>query len=237
MTLYKKQFLITKAQEFMQISKDPIHDLSHVTRVVSNSKRIAQSFPQLTNTDLEALELAAWWHDVSRTLTDKPSFVWMACIDDMVSALMLCVHSIRYGFWKHSGGVATRLILAKSLGTGALFTKLFLRGREKTLLNILRDADMLDILNTERLEKVCILSQESKKYFWGLKCLTFINIHTSVTTKMRTPIAQQYFAENLETLIQWITVQQNDTVIVTQFGKKWLDSSHQHFMHMHRQLS
>jgi len=237
MMTYKKQFLITKAQEFMRISKDPVHDLSHVTRVVNNAKRIARSFPQLTSTDKEALELAAWWHDVSRTLTDKPSFVWMACIDDMVSALMLCVHSIRYGFWKHSGGVATRLILAKSLGTGALFTKLFLRGREKILLNILRDADMLDILNTERLEKVYLLSQESKKYLWGLKCLTFINIHTSVTTKMRTPIAQKYFAENLETLIQWITVQQNNTVIVSQFGKKWMDNSHQHFMHMHRQLS
>lgn len=235
MTDTKRQFLVDKARELMRLSQDPVHDLSHVERVVANVKRIAKPF-NLSTSELEALELAAWWHDVARILTRQPSFVWMTCIDDILSALMLFIHTIRYGFWKYSGGVATRMIFSKNLGAGAIFTKLLIRKKERILLNILKDADMLDILNIERLTRVCELSRTSKKYYWGLKCMTFLNTRSSIA-KMRTSIANEYLLETIQNVVKWIEIEQSNTTNKDAFGEKWMKLSSQRFTRLHQKLS
>ena len=231
----KRKFLVDKAKQLMELSRDPIHDLSHVERVVKNVQRIAPSF-DLTTEELEAVELAAWWHDVARVLTKKPSFVWMACIDDMLSAVMLCLHSIRYGFWNNSGGMATKLILSKTFGTGAVFTKLLLTKKEKVLVNILKDSDQLDIMNIERLARVCELSKTSKKYMWGLQCLLFYNTRESAA-HMRTSIANQFLLEAIENILTWMNEHRNDPGYVNFFGEEWIENVIQKFQNLHRILS
>ncbi len=232
----KEKFLIEKAKELMKLSRDPVHDLSHVERVVENVRKISPSF-NLTDEEQEAVELAAWWHDVARVLTKQPSFVWMACIDDMLSALMLCIHSIRYGYWKKSGGVATKLILSKTFGTGAIFTKLLLiNKRKRTLVNILKDADQLDVMHVERLTRVCELSRTSKKYLWGLHCLMFYNTRDSVI-QMRTSIAHQYLLEAIERLLKWICEHRDDPAYVSLLGKERIENSIEKFTHLHRKLA
>ncbi len=228
-------FLIEKAQKLMNLSQDPIHDLSHVRRVVINTKRIGNAY-NLTEEEKEAVELAAWWHDVARILTKQPSFVWMACIDDMLSALMLCLHSIRYGFWKQSGGMATKLILSKTMGTGAVFTRLLLSKRERILVHILRDSDLLDIMNVERLTRVCELSQTSKKYWWGLRCLLLYNTRES-TIRMKTSVAHQYLIESIEAILVWMHQHRDDPRYIQFFGEEWIEHTIERFKALHRALS
>jgi hypothetical protein len=231
----KRTFLIRKAEKLMESSRDPIHDLSHVRRVVENAQKIGAIY-DLSSEEEEAVILAAWWHDVARILTKQPSFVWMACIDDMVSALMLCLHSIRYGFWRQSGGIATKLILSKTFGTGAVFTKLLLTKRQQTLMHILRDADHLDIMHVERLERVCEISRTSKKYLWGLRCL-FIYSTRQSAVKMHTSIANQYLIESIETILAWMHTHKHDPRYVNFFGKEWIDDAIEKFTLLHRQIS
>ncbi len=235
MTDSKHKFMVQKAQELMKLSKDPIHDLSHVTRVVANVQKIAPSL-NLSKEETDAIELAAWWHDVARVLTKQPSFVWMACIDDAVSALMLCLHSIRYGFWRHSGGIATKLILSKTFATGAVFTKLLLSKKERLMMHVLRDADQLDVMNAERLALVCELSKTSKKYFWGLQCLIFYNTRQS-SLKMKTPVANTYLAEAVDGIYYWICERRSDPSYINFFGQTWIDNSIKKFTRLRQKLN
>ncbi len=82
--------LITKAKQIMSKSLDPIHDLSHVERVVKTTKKMCHEM-QLKEADRQILTLAAWWHDTSRTKTRKPSILLMPFLDDAFSALLLWV--------------------------------------------------------------------------------------------------------------------------------------------------
>lgn len=230
----KHKFMVQKARELMKLSKDPIHDLSHVERVVQNVKKIAPSL-HLSKKETEAIELAAWWHDVARVLTKQPSFVWMACIDDMVSALMLCLHSIRYGFWRQSGGIATKLILSKTFATGAVFTKLLLSKKERLMMHVLRDADQLDVMNAERLALVCELSKTSKKYFWGLQCLIFYNTRQS-SLQMKTTIANTYLAEGVDGIYHWICERRSDPSYVNFFGQAWINDAIEKFAKIRQKL-
>ncbi len=235
MTDSKYNFIVNKARELMKLSKDPIHDLSHVERVVENVKKIAPSL-NLTKEETDAIELAAWWHDVARVLTKQPSFVWMACIDDALSALMLCLHSIRYRFWRQSGGIATKLILSKTFATGAVFTKILLSKKERIMMHVLRDADQLDVMNVERLARVCELSKTSKKYFWGLQCLIFYNTRESAL-QMKTSIANAYLAESVERIYEWICEHRNEPSYVNFFGHEWIDNAIQKFAKLRQKLS
>ncbi|HRH23376.1 MAG TPA: HD domain-containing protein [Candidatus Magasanikbacteria bacterium] len=223
----KHTFMVYKAKELMKLSKDPIHDLSHVKRVVTNVQKIAPSL-NLSKEETEAIELAAWWHDVARVLTKQPSFVWMACIDDAVSALMLCLHSIRYGFWRQSGGIATKLILSKTFATGAVFTRLLLSKKERLMMHVLKDADQLDVMNVERLALVCELSKTSKKYFWGLQCLMLYNTRESAL-KMKTSVANMYVAEGVESIYVWMCEHRNEPSYVNFFGQVWIDNAIEKF--------
>lgn len=231
----KHAFIVNKARELMKLSKDPIHDLSHVERVVANVKKIAPSL-NLSQKETEAIELAAWWHDVARILTKQPSFVWMACIDDMLSALMLALHSFRYGFWRQSGGIATKLILSKTFATGAVFTKILLSKKERLMMHVLKDADQLDVMNVERLARVCELSKTSKKYFWGLQCLMLYNTRDSAL-RMKTSAANMYLAEGVEAIYHWICEHRDDPSYVNFFGKEWIEEAIEKFSELRAKLS
>ncbi|PLX26302.1 hypothetical protein C0581_04815 [Candidatus Parcubacteria bacterium] len=225
------QKLTLKAQELMHSSSDPIHDIRHVERVVTNVQKLSKELRVHTR-ERQALELSAWWHDVGRTVTQKPSFVWMLFLDDIISAFALLLYTLRYGIlFNGVVSIAIRIILCKSLGTGALLTRILLRKKTRTLLNILKDADSLDVLHVERFETMRYLSQTSFKNEWAFRLLIWLNFHTSVLT-MKTKVAQKYVEEILEELIDW--VQQHEIYLwhVKQFGEEWVEKTIKNLMRL-----
>src|SRR3989338_2062478 len=114
--------LITAAQARMRRVRDPIHGIDHVERVVSHAHRLCAT-AGITGAQRDALILAAWGHDVSRSMTKKPSLVLMPLFDDLLSALTLWKHTIAFGLFGSVAGMATRLIFCKGLGTGMVLTR------------------------------------------------------------------------------------------------------------------
>lgn len=211
--------LIQIAKHKMAHSHDPIHDLDHVKRVVNYTKLLSQDF-NLNQTQKQALVLAAWWHDVSRTVNKKSSFILMTLIDDMVSAIMLWFFTIRCGLFGTVAGMSAKLILCKSLGAGAVFTKILLRKKNRIMVDIIKDADMLDILAVNRMERLILLVEESKKYYFGYKILCWWLI-TRSKLQMKTQAAIKYLEEILRQFMQWINSEEIKNFFIETFGIKW----------------
>ena len=104
------------AKIIMANSSDPIHDLEHVERVVNNVEVLIKDI-KLTQKEKDAVILAAWWHDVGRTLTKNPHTIWMTFFDDMISSAMLWKQTLKIKMFGSTAGMASRLILCKSIGT------------------------------------------------------------------------------------------------------------------------
>ncbi len=198
----KVKKLLILAKKMMSRSQDPIHDLAHVKRVVGHCKTIADSY-DLSRQQREALMLSAWWHDVGRTITRKPSFIVMPLIDDTISALMLWYWTIRYGLFGTVAGMATRIIFCKSMGTGTILTKIFLRKKNRILLDILKDADALDLLHVDRTEYIQKLAASSTLYKIGYKIMVKWFLMTK-QFELKTKKAKQLLVEILKNFIAWI---------------------------------
>lgn len=211
--------LIAVALERMRNSHDPMHDIEHTKRVVKHVRQIASTM-NLNKDQYEALILAAWWHDVSRTLTKNPSFVWMPMIDDTLSALMLWRETIRYGLFGSVAGMATRLIVCKSFGTGAILSRILMRKKNRVMIHILIDADMLDTLTIERIKHMQPLVESSRLYRTGYRILIrwFIrHMHA------RTQAAQATFSVQFQTFIAWAQEESTVEWHRQQFGATWVE--------------
>ena len=221
------QKLIETAKHFMYCSTDPIHDIRHVRRVVDYTQKLAHDL-DLTEKEAYALELAAWWHDVSRSFTRKPSMIWMMFFDDMFSALILWIFTLRFGIFGNVAGLSTRLIWCKNLATGSLFTKIFLRKRTRLLLDVLKDADNLDLLHIERYEIARKMSQDSRKNYYAFKTLIWLNLNTNVL-HMKTKAARRYVKQVIQDLIDWLNQQHIYIWHIRMYGKEWVDETFSQF--------
>ncbi|PIZ95559.1 MAG: hypothetical protein COX81_00635 [Candidatus Magasanikbacteria bacterium CG_4_10_14_0_2_um_filter_37_12] len=216
---YKFSRLIDVAREKMAICNDPIHDLGHVERVVKISKDLGQSY-ELKTMHIQALELAAWWHDVGRTVTKRPSILWMVFVDDTISAIMLCWQTIRRGLFGGVPGLASRIIFCNSFVTGKFFSKILLSKKTRMLLNILHDADTIDILSTNRMEQVLDLVMKSRLYLVGYRFLAWWNFSTSELA-MRTKAGKKYIMSFFKKFLDWMRAPQVYCWHVRHFGQEW----------------
>jgi hypothetical protein len=211
--------LIKIAKQKMKHSSDPIHDLKHVENVVTYVKTLVKD-TELSSKQKNSLILAAWWHDVSRTIPKKTSFVWMPFLDDIISAFLLSFYTAKMGLLNDVTFMSFRLIICKSLGTGAFFTKVLFKKKNRYLINILKDADALDILGIERMKKTLELIETSKVYYLGYKTATWWFI-TRDNLKMKTEIARKYLEELIRKFIEWVTSKEVKEFFEEKFGKKW----------------
>src|SRR3989338_1444371 len=215
----KIDLLIEEAKQKMRRCLDPAHDLNHAARVARFAAQLAAdtSIPPDQKT---ALILAAWWHDVSRTLTKNPSLIWMPFFDDLLSAFMLWLSAIRHGLFGSAAGMATRLIMCKSLGTGAVLTQLLVRHRHRLLIDLLKDADTLDVVNFERLQKLMPFVESYRRYYWAYKTLVrwFVSTHY---LHMKTQAARVYVIKLLRAFLAWVKDGATYIWHLTQFGEKW----------------
>ena len=177
----KMTTLIRIAKNRMMHSRDAVHALDHVERVVCFAKRIGSEM-NLSEQEMQVVVLAAWWHDVSRVMNKKTSLLW--------------IEMVRCGLFGGIVGMATRIIFCKSIGTGAVFTRIFLRKRTRILLNIVKDADTLDTFDPHRTELVFSLVDSSWVYQQGYK----VAIWWFLTTRyldMKTTAAKRVLQELL----------------------------------------
>lgn len=214
--------LITKAKQIMSKSLDPIHDLSHVERVVKTTKKMCHEM-QLKEADRQILTLAAWWHDTSRTKTRKPSILLMPFLDDAFSALLLWFYACRNGIFFHPVvRVAIRIIFCKTIGTGKYLTRTILQKQHRHLVDILKDADTLDVLHVERAKQACLLAEQSTMYYFGYKMLVWWHLSTKAL-ELRTSVAKKYLTQILKDFMLWV---KQDHILewhTKQYGTAWLE--------------
>ncbi|EKE07579.1 MAG: hypothetical protein ACD_18C00044G0002 [uncultured bacterium] len=215
--------LIIEAQKQMSHSFDPLHDLRHVERVVENTKKISQNI-KLSQKERDALELAAWWHDASRALSNKPSMIWMAFFDDNLSAFALLFYAIRHRVVSSVALKAFWMLMCNGMITGKFITKIFADKRTKILLNLLKDADMMDVINIDRFYEAGRIAQMSKANLRKFRTLIWFNLHTNIL-QMKTIEARVYIEEIMKNLIEWLSEAENYLWHVENFGEEWMEKT------------
>ncbi len=217
----KVQILIDIAAKRMRGSEDPIHGYHHAAGVAATAEACATA-ARLTQAETEALVLAAWWHDVGRTVLSRSSFVFMIFLDDLISALMLWHETIRLRLFGSVAGMSTRLIFCHSFGTGKLFSWL-LRRRTRFLLTLLTDADKIDILSTARLGKIHEVISKSRLHRASYRFLAsyiLITRHAMVKSEVALPL----FLKALREVVDWMRtnqiVQWHERMFNVQWTKK-----------------
>lgn len=194
--------LVRAARRRMRASRDPIHDQRHSDRVVRYAVILAKESGR-SEEEIEALAIAAAWHDVARVITDRPSFLWMPAVDDLFSAFMLWRRLRRYHIHENAAALAVRITACKGLGTGAILTLLFFRKQKRVLVDILKDADNLDVLEIERMERTLRLTESSRLYRANYRVLCWW-YNACKQLKMRTKAAKKYIVNLLARFIVWL---------------------------------
>lgn len=198
----KLQQLIIIAKQKMQKCTDPTHDFDHTKRVVSYTEQIQKQFT-LTDKQRQAVILAAWWHDVGRTIKKNPSYIWLAFIDDIISAAMLWKETLSTGLFGRVVGLSVRTIICKNMGTGAIFTRLLLRSKDRLLVNIVKDADSLDMFNLERHRKLYLIIENRKIYNVAYRTMNWW-FFTLRRLKLKTSAAKEIFRQIMDEFLVFI---------------------------------
>ncbi len=214
--------LIAEAKRIMTDSPDPYHDHDHVARVSAYTHDFSTHLG-ITDHRRTALALAGWWHDAGRTITRNPSMLWMPFFDDIISSIMLWRTMRRFHASNIITKLAARIIICKSLGTGAVLTRLLMAKKDRILVDILKDADALDVLNQQRMVKLLPLVASSRLYHFGYKTVIRWFV-TSEQLYMNTDPARAEAEEMLRMFLTWI---QETTIFmwhVDQFGEDWVEN-------------
>ena len=67
----KHKVIITKAVKLTKEIKDKGHSYEHLTDVIDNMIDIIEGIPDGTKIDIDVCTIAAYWHDVGRTITEE----------------------------------------------------------------------------------------------------------------------------------------------------------------------
>lgn len=220
--------LVDVARSRMGKSRDPLHDLSHVERVLNLSRRIAAT-SRLTEQERQALELAVWWHDISRSFFRRPAaFILLRFCDDMLSAIALWAVSFRFGFFGAIPGMACRIIFCKNIGTGALLTQLLLRRRTRHILHILSDADKIDIISVPRIEILRELTN-SRVFFAFLYRTWFFWFKNMRDLRLKTSAGKEVRNTAFSDIATWFSRSDISEWHKQKYGDRWMEKSEKHF--------
>jgi len=217
-----KNVLIGLAIHKMKNSHDPIHDFCHVQRVVNYTKKIVPSH-NLSDANENILYLATWWHDVGRTITSNPSLIFMTMFDDIISAILLLYFAIKYNKINKITIQAIIVLLSKSYLLKPLF-KIILSKNKKIILNILEDADNLDMLTISRTEQIRIIVNTYPAYAIGYKYAIHWFLHIQ-KIKMQTLAAKKIVIELIHQFIKWLQQPEIFKWHQNIFSTKWINNN------------
>ncbi|PIR75380.1 MAG: hypothetical protein CO030_05135 [Candidatus Magasanikbacteria bacterium CG_4_9_14_0_2_um_filter_42_11] len=230
------QSLTSQAETILMGSHDPLHDHRHAGRVADYAVVIARELHVTNASHLDALKLSAWWHDISRVITKKPSFLLMPFIDDTLSAIILARTAIKTGKWNRTVWLASRLILAKSVGTGKVFSRMFLTKRMRLLLDILQDADTVDTLASERAHDIQQLVDSSLSYHYAYRVMVWWFISTAFL-EVKTEAAKEQLLAVLKEFMIWIHEESIMAWHIERYGQAWIDHMHARLEQLIEQLT
>ena len=215
--------LIEEAKKRMSASCDKLHDLGHASRVSTYSAEIGRELA-LGEEETQIIILASWWHDTARSLTRKPSVLWMRCIDDFISGFLLSRAAKRLHMRENEiVSQAIRIIVSKNIGTTRLFTKFILSPKYRTLLSIVQDADALDALHLSRLNGLKQMAENSLVYRHMYKWVVWWFLH-SRELEFQTDWARRYFGEEvLKNFMLWFRTKEIFEWHSEVFSQKWLE--------------
>ena len=125
----RKELAIQKAKKHLHTISDVVHDISHMETVWGYCQELAKDNKDI---DLEALEIATWWHDVGRIHDNKTH--------PTHSAKMVRDELAKLGYSKDYVEFVASIVEDHPSSKSP-------RSAEGT---ILRDADKLDFLSTNR---------------------------------------------------------------------------------------
>lgn len=201
MQTHQYQQLVHEAKRIMKQSADPIHDLAHVKRVVRLAKHMGASH-NLSKEDMDTLVLCAWWHDTGRTAHSGASFVFMVMIDDIISSCLLWYRAFRMGIRHKVIRNACNILFAKGFTSHTVIQETFLSKNNRLLYNILADADMIDMISVERIDKIRPLIDEKKHFSRGYKMALWWFLHAR-KFPCRTSAAYPVLRQSLHEFIEW----------------------------------
>ncbi|NCO04998.1 MAG: hypothetical protein GW939_02515 [Candidatus Magasanikbacteria bacterium] len=222
----KLSYLTERAQHIMYMSKDPIHEASHVARVVDHCTRMSIEL-SLSEIQTQALILAAWWHDASRVLTKNPSFIMMPLVDDLLSALLLWRETIRCGLFGSVAGMATRIIFCKSFGAGRILTKILMTKKNQLLIDALKDADTLDLLHTSRMDSLLTIAEHSVWYERGYRFMVWWFLRNK-QLYMHTVFSREHIVLAVQEFLDWFETPEVLLWHIDHFGESWVQKNRQH---------
>ncbi|HOX61218.1 MAG TPA: HD domain-containing protein [Candidatus Magasanikbacteria bacterium] len=217
----KTQKLINVGLKLMEKTHDPLHNRNHVERVISTTQTIAHK-QNLSDHDTQALALAAAWHDVARIITRRPSMFIMLALDDLFSAFMLTWYGIINFSFRYEVRIAIWLLLAKSAITGRIIKLTMLRRRYRTLLQILKDADVIDVIHPERTSIAFDMAQNSRYYRTGYRMLIRWTLRTRPISTY-TMEARDNLFQNLQIMRDWVMSPPITKLHTMMFGPEWAE--------------
>lgn len=135
----KHQKLLSKAIDIMKSISDKEHDIIHMNHVLMNTKEILTLID--VSVDSEVSIIAAYWHDVGRSITEFGH--------EKVSAQMLQEEMIRLGYEKDFIESCYQAVINHRWD----MEPLTIEGK------VLKDADKLDFLGIERYER-CLINHQ-----------------------------------------------------------------------------
>ncbi|HCM53756.1 MAG TPA: hypothetical protein DIS59_02285 [Candidatus Magasanikbacteria bacterium] len=227
--------LISQAETILMGSHDPLHDHRHAERVADYAVAIATELNITKASHIDALRLSAWWHDISRVMTEKPSFLLMPFIDDTLSAVILAWTALKSGKWNRTVWLASRTILAKSVGTGKLFARMFLTKRMRLLLDILQDADTVDTLASERTRIIRELVESSRAYHYAYRVMVWWFVSTAFL-EVKTNAAKAQLMIVLQEFMVWVHQEKIMKWHTDRYGQEWIDYVHARLLFIMTQL-
>ena len=119
--------------------------------------------------------------------------------------------------------LAIKIVLCKNMGTTKVLTRLLLRKENYILVDILKDADALDVLHQERIIGMMDLACRSYIYHCGYKLVIrfYLMPHQ---LKMKTRQARELVLKELRTFIEWMKSADVYAWHITRYGKIWVDT-------------
>lgn len=186
----KMERLIEIAKENIVLSHNFIHDIGHTVRVHDNTLKIALAQEGISNDEIEALRIAAYWHDIGQNDYLKDA----KFRHEELSVKMLEITCEKENIESDKIELAKKIILShRNRG------KIKEIEKDDVLSKILWDADKLDVINNTRMFQI-IDYYENNSNLGEYGCESSINFWKTIDenfgNKFNFDVSKEIFKNN-----------------------------------------
>lgn len=196
----KVRKIIEIAKENIMLSQNFIHDIGHTVRVHDNVLKIALMQENISQKEIEALRIAAYWHDVGQNDFLKDSRIR----HEQLSVKMLEIACEKEEYESNKIELAKKIILNhRNRGKVKEIEK------NDMLSKILWDADKLDIINNVRMFQIIDYYKENEdlgKYGYESSIDFWKTIDENFEEKFNFNISKEIFRSNYKDFSKYLKI-------------------------------